>query len=87
MPESHATLKRRPEWIESIYERLAEDDEGNKRTDYVAVSNTVIGALLLVSGLLGALAATVSVESTILLLGLAGLAGSFLSLRWKEVSG
>lgn len=61
--------------------------EGNKRTDYVAVSNSVIGALLLASGLLGALAATVSVPATILLLGLAGLAGSLLSLRWKEVSG
>jgi hypothetical protein len=66
---------------------LVDMAEGNKRTDYVAVSNTVIGALLLVSGLLGALAATVSVEGTILLLGLAGLAGSALSLRWKEVSG
>jgi hypothetical protein len=61
--------------------------QGNKRTDYVAVSNSVIGALLLASGLLGALAATVSVPATILLLGLAGLAGSLLSLRWKEVSG
>jgi hypothetical protein len=66
---------------------LVDMAEGNKRTDYVAVSNTVIGALLLVSGLLGALAATVSVEGTILLLGLAGLAGSLLSLRWQEVSG
>jgi hypothetical protein len=28
MPESQATLKRRPEWIESLCERLAEDDEG-----------------------------------------------------------
>jgi MFS family permease len=66
---------------------LVDMAEGNKRTDYVAVSNSVIGALLLVSGLLGALAATVSVEGTIFLLGLAGLAGSALSLRWKEVSG
>ena len=66
---------------------LVDMAEGNKRTDYVAVSNTVIGALLLVSGLLGALAATVSVEGTILLLGLAGLVGSLLSLQWKEVSG
>jgi hypothetical protein len=66
---------------------LVDMAEGNKRTDYVAVSNTVIGALLLVSGLIGALAATVSVEGTILLLGLAGLAGALLSLRWEEVSG
>ncbi|UHD18390.1 MFS transporter [Thiocapsa bogorovii] len=66
---------------------LVDMADGNKRTDYVAVSNSVIGALLLVSGLLGALAATVSVEATILLLGLAGLAGVTLSLKWKEVSG
>ncbi|HRP25335.1 hypothetical protein [Thauera sp.] len=60
---------------------------GNTRTDYVAVSNSVIGALLLASGLVGALAATVSVQATVLLLGLAGLAGAWLSLRWKAVSG
>ena len=60
--------------------------EGNKRTDYVAVSNSVIGALLLVTGLLGGLAATVSVQATIILLGLAGLGGAILSLHWKEVS-
>ncbi|MBC53227.1 MAG: MFS transporter [Gammaproteobacteria bacterium] len=60
---------------------------GNKRTDYVAVSNTVIGLLLLVSGVLGALAALVSVPLVIVLLGLAGLLGAGLSLRWQEVSG
>lgn len=60
---------------------------GNKRTDYVAVSNTAIGVLLLLSGLLGALAALVSVQLTIALLGLAGLLGAVLSLRWTEVSG
>lgn len=61
--------------------------EGNRRTDYVAVSNSVIGALLLLSGLVGALAATVSVPATILLLGIAGLLGARLSLQWTEVSG
>lgn len=60
---------------------------GNKRTDYVAVSNTVIGLLLLVSGVLGALAALVSVPLVIVLLGLAGLLGAGLSLKWQEVSG
>ena len=60
---------------------------GNKRTDYVAVSNTVIGLLLLLTGLLGALAAAISVQFTLVLLGLAGLLGAGLSLRWKEVSG
>lgn len=66
---------------------LVDMAEGSRRTDYVAVSNSVIGALLLVSGLVGALAATVSVEATLVLLGAAGLLGAWLSLRWKEVSG
>jgi hypothetical protein len=65
---------------------LVDMAEGNQRTDYVAVSNTAIGGLLLLSGLAGALTAWVSVEGTIVLLALAGLAGSALSLRWKEVS-
>lgn len=59
--------------------------EGNRRTDYVAVSNSVIGALLLVWGALGALTATWSVPSAVLALGLAGLAGAALSQRWKAV--
>lgn len=66
---------------------LVDMAEGNRRTVYVSVSNTVIGALLLATGLLGALAALVSVPGTVLLLGLAGLTGAALSLRWKEVSG
>ncbi len=41
--------------------------EGNRRTDYVAVSNTVIGALLLVSGLISAAAAVFSLEAAIFL--------------------
>lgn len=61
--------------------------EGNRRTDYVAVSNSVIGALLLVSGVIGGVAATVSVEATLVLLGGAGLLGAWLSLGWKNVSG
>ena len=43
--------------------------------------------LLLATGALGALAATWSVAGTVLLLGLAGLAGAWMSLRWQEVSG
>jgi len=65
---------------------LVDMAEGNQRTDYVAVSNTVIGALLLGSGLAGAAAATFSVEAAIVLLGAAGLVGAGLSLRWQEVS-
>lgn len=61
--------------------------DDNTRTDYVAVSNSVIGLLLLLSGLLGALAASFSVPLTVLLLGLCGLAGAGMSLRWQSVSG
>ncbi|SFB87609.1 Major Facilitator Superfamily protein [Marinospirillum celere] len=60
---------------------------GNKRTDYVAVSNSVIGALLLLTGLLGALTALFSVQATLILLGSAGLASALISRNWKEVSG
>lgn len=66
---------------------LVDMAEGNRRTDYVAVSNTVIGGLLLVSGLIGALAAMLSIEAAIAILAIAGLAGSVMGWRWKEVSG
>ncbi len=66
---------------------LVDMARGNKRTEYVAVSNSVIGFLLLGTGVLGALAASVSVPLTLLLLGLAGVWGAALSLRWREVSG
>lgn len=65
---------------------LVDMAEGNRRTEYVAVSNTVICFLLLVTGLVGALAATISVEAAVVLLGLAGLTGAVVSLGWKEVS-
>jgi MFS family permease len=58
---------------------------GNKRTDYVAVSNTVIGALLLVTGGISALASLVSVEGIILVLSLFGVAGSFASAKLPNV--
>ena len=66
---------------------LVDMSDGNQRTNYVAVSNTVIGGLLLLTGALGALASLVSVPGTVLLLGLCGLLGAALSLRLKEVSG
>ena len=66
---------------------LVDMSEGNRRTDYVAVSNTTIGALLLLSGALGALTSLVSVPGTLLLLGLSGLLGAALSLGLREVSG
>lgn len=59
---------------------------GNKRTDYVAVSNTVIGVLLLVAGGLSALAAMISTQVVLWLLGGMGLAGTLASARLREVS-
>ncbi len=58
---------------------------GNKRTDYVAVSNAVIGGILLIGG--GALAALsfLSPEALILLLACASLAGALLGLGLPEV--
>ncbi|MCR8913525.1 MFS transporter [Marinobacter panjinensis] len=59
---------------------------GNKRTDYTAVSNTVIGGLLLVTGGFTALISMVSDVAVILVLGLMGLAGMFSALRLQEVT-
>jgi Na+/melibiose symporter-like transporter len=59
---------------------------GNKRTDYVAVGNTVIGALLLVVGSIGSLAPLISNAGVIALLALMGIAGALLSAKLPEVS-
>lgn len=48
---------------------------GNKRTDYVAVSNTVIGLVLLATGSIGVLAGVLSTAGIILVLSVVGLAG------------
>jgi MFS family permease len=58
---------------------------GNKRTDYVAVSNTVIGGILLVTGGISALASLVSIEGIILVLSLFGVAGSIASAKLPNV--
>ena len=58
---------------------------GTKRTDYVAVSNTVIGVLLLVTGGVSALASLLSVEAVLVLLGLMGAAGTISALRLEDV--
>lgn len=49
---------------------------GNKRTDYVAISNTIIGVLLLFVGAVGALAPAIGNDGVIGLLALMGLAGA-----------
>ncbi len=57
---------------------------GNKRTDYVAISNTVIGLLLLVVGSVGALSPFIGNAGIIALLALMGLAGAVLGVTLPE---
>lgn len=57
---------------------------GNKRTDYVAVSNTVIGVVLLLTGTLGLLEPLLGLSGIILVLSLFGLAGAILASRLPE---
>lgn len=64
---------------------LVDMASGNKRTDYTAVSNTVIGILLLVTGGLSALASLISAQAVIIMLGLMGAAGGISALRLREV--
>jgi len=58
---------------------------GNKRTDYVAVSNTVIGALLLLSGLAGAAASFIPPQGMILGFSLVSCLGAVLGYSLPEV--
>lgn len=60
--------------------------EGNQRTAYVAVGNTVIGALLALGGLVGGLLALLSIPATIALLAGAAFLGFVLSARLPGVS-
>lgn len=58
---------------------------GSRRTDYVAVSNTVIGLVLLLTGGISALASTISPQGVIFVLSLFGLAGAWISWRLPEL--
>lgn len=60
---------------------------GNKRTDYVAVSNTVIGVALLLAGAISAVLAAVSVPFAVFALALMALAGTAICLRLPDVQG
>jgi hypothetical protein len=59
---------------------------GNKRTDYVSVSNTVIGVVLLLAGSIGALTAILPLTVVILVLAAMGISGAILSARLPEVT-
>ncbi len=60
--------------------------EGDKRTEYVAVSNTAIGALLLLTGAITSAIALLGAEAALLALAAFGLAGVFVSRTLPEVS-
>ena len=57
---------------------------GNERTDYVAVSNTAIGFILVCAGVLGSLGAVFSVPLVVLILSLLGIAGVIMGYRLPE---
>ncbi|MDH3816723.1 MAG: MFS transporter [Acidobacteriota bacterium] len=59
---------------------------GNRRTDYVAVSNSVIGVVLLFLGGMGAVAQEFSVTFVILALSVLGLAGAVMGRTLPEVT-
>ncbi len=60
--------------------------EGNQRTDYVAVSNSAMGVLLLVAGAVTAAIAQLGVEVALAALALLGIAGVVVSRTLPEVS-
>jgi len=60
---------------------------GNRRTDYVAVSNSVIGVVLLLLGGTGAVAQAFSVPVVILALSALGLVGAWASWKLPELEG
>ncbi len=60
--------------------------EGNRRTDHVAVSNTAMGLLLLVTGGLTSAAASLGVEVALALLAALGAAGVLVSRSLPDVS-
>ncbi|MGA7270157.1 MAG: MFS transporter [Acidimicrobiia bacterium] len=59
--------------------------KGNQRTRYVAVSNTVIGAMLLIVGLAGAGVAQVGAQWSLLGLAVAGLVGAWVSFNLPQI--
>ncbi len=59
---------------------------GNRRTDYVSVSNTVIGVVLLIAGSMGALTTVLPVSGVIVILAGMGMVGAWLSARLPEVT-
>jgi len=65
---------------------LVDMASGENRAAYVAVSNTVIGVLMLVGGLIGLLGDWLGPAAIVLLLGLLSLLAAFYIVRLPEVS-
>ncbi|MCW4631193.1 MULTISPECIES: hypothetical protein [Marinomonas] len=59
--------------------------EGNKRTSYVSVSNTIIGIVLLVMSGISLLTYMISLEGLILIFSMIALIGCFIVIRLPEI--
>ena len=60
--------------------------EGDCRTDYVSISNTVIGVILLIVGAITSLLSLISVPFVILFLSFVGFVGAYFSYKLPEAS-
>lgn len=60
--------------------------EGNERSDYVSVGNTLIGVLLIVAGILTGLASLISVSVAFAIFAVCALAGALYGKRLPSVS-
>lgn len=58
---------------------------GVKRTDYTAISNTVIGVLLLVAGGISAAVSILGIEWALLFFGIMGALGTYWSWKLREI--
>ena len=59
--------------------------DGNQRTDYVSVSNTVIGLLLLVYGAISAVIAQWNITAVLILFSVSSCAALLIALKLKEI--
>jgi len=64
---------------------LVDLSDGNKRTSYVAVSNTVIGFILLVLSLIGTLTQFISIAGLVLIFSMMALAGVVMASKLPEI--
>jgi MFS family permease len=59
--------------------------DGNKRTDYVSVGNTLIGVVLLLMGFVSSLEPLIGISGVICVLSGMGFVGSWMATRLPEV--